>query len=573
MERLEKKIIKGHTYYYYTKWERVNGRCRRVWQKYLGKLEDIAKAIEGGGPRPQYAELFECGLSSALWQECCRARVIAKVDEQCPKRYQGLSLGEYIAIAAMNRAIEPRSKNTLYEWFSKTMLRREFPNISKSVLGSQRFWDNMSLIDPEKMQAIWKSIVKDVVERETLDLSSVCYDGTNFYTFIDTFNARCEVAKRGKNKQGRANLRQISYALFCTTMGQAPLYYKVYEGNRNDTKQFPVMLQDFQEFLNKTFEHSLQLSQVTLIFDKGNNSKENFQFIDRLKLHYVGSKKLGELKDLAEVSNADERFTPCKTQGLENTKAFRVTKKVYGKNRTLVVTFNQNLFQTQWLTLHNDISKALTKLEALEHKLKDRAKGLITKGRCPTEASIKKQCKEILARQYLKEVISHQVEQDGNNVPTLTYEIDTDAINRLADTYLGKNVIVTNREHWSDDQIILAYRSQFHIENIFKEMKDRDIGNWWPLYHWTDQKIQAHGFYCTIALLLRALAYRRIQQAGIHISMKRMLSELEDVKEVLMVYPPKRRAKKQRYQTVLSKTSELQRSLLAVLGVNMEEFG
>ena len=31
----------GHTYYYYSKWARKDGRCRRIWQKYLGKLEDI----------------------------------------------------------------------------------------------------------------------------------------------------------------------------------------------------------------------------------------------------------------------------------------------------------------------------------------------------------------------------------------------------------------------------------------------------------------------------------------------------------------------------------------------------
>ena len=64
--------------------------------------------------------------------------------------------------------------------------------------------------------------------------------------------------------------------------------------------------------------------------------------------------------------------------------------------------------------------------------------------------------------------------------------------------------------------------AQFHIENVFKDMKDRDIGSWWPLYHWTDQKINVHSFSCTIAVLLRALAHRRVKEAGIDISMKRL---------------------------------------------------
>ena len=48
MERLEAKLISGQTYYYYSRWAWVDGKCRRVWQKYLGRLENIAKAVDGG---------------------------------------------------------------------------------------------------------------------------------------------------------------------------------------------------------------------------------------------------------------------------------------------------------------------------------------------------------------------------------------------------------------------------------------------------------------------------------------------------------------------------------------------
>lgn len=572
MERLEKKQIKGHTYYYYSRWEYVNGKCRRIWQKYLGKLEDIVKAVEGDGTTPDTAELFDWGLPTVFWRECCRTHLIPQIDRLCPKRTQGLSVGEYLALAAINRAIHPTSKRAFFNWFSTTTLRRYFPNASKTALASQRFWDHMTAISAEQTLLVWKQILQGVVEREKLDLSSVCYDGTNFYSFIDTFNMRSDLAKRGKNKQGRANLRQISYALFCSADDQLPLYYNVYEGNRNDTKQFPVMLRQFQAFLKELSGHTVQPSDVTVIFEKGNNSQKNFALIDELGLHYVGSKKLSEMKELAEVSNTDTRFTPCTTLGLEQTKAWRVTQSVYGQERTVVVTYNQELFQAQWLTLHNDIQKAISQLDLLRQKLQDRADGLVTKGRCPTLSSVTTQCRSILKRQYMKEVIAYHIKpgDDEKGIPRLTYEIDTQAMARLSKTYLGKNLLVTDRKQWSDEQIILAYRSQFHIENVFKEMKDRDIGNWWPVYHWTDQKIKVHGLYCTLALLLRALAYRRVQQGGMQISMKRMLSELNAIKEILLLYPRKRRAKQSRQQTVLSKTSELQQSLLSILEVTQE---
>ena len=166
MERLEPKKIHGKTYYYYSKWAWVNGKCRRVWQKYLGKLEDIAKAVEGGGPAPMHAEIFQWGLPTTLWMECCSDEVVGVTDKLCPKRDQGLSTGEYLAIAAINRAICPKSKRSMWEWFSQTVLLRHVPEASKKALTSQRFWDHMDRIDADTALSIWRNVLKGVVERE-----------------------------------------------------------------------------------------------------------------------------------------------------------------------------------------------------------------------------------------------------------------------------------------------------------------------------------------------------------------------------------------------------------------------
>jgi hypothetical protein len=53
--------------------------------------------------------------------------------------------------------------------------------------------------------------------------------------------------------------------------------------------------------------------------------------------------------------------------------------------------------------------------------------------------------------------------------------------------------------------------------------------------------------------------------------MKRLLAELDDIKEVVLLYPRKRGAKTTPQHTVLSKTSELQQSLLSILHVKLEE--
>jgi len=567
MERLEAKKIKGRTYYYYSKWGWVDGKCRRMWQKYLGKLEDIVKAVDGGGPPPEYAEVFQWGLPSALWNECTLAEFVDFTDALCPKRQQGMSTGEYLAIAAVNRAISPQSKRSMWQWFSQTVLLRHLPHASKAALSSQRFWDHMDRIDAETAQKIWKTVLQSTLRREQIDVSSISYDGTNFYTFIDTFNSRCQVAKRGKNKQGRNNLRQISYALFCSADGSFPLYFDVYDGNRNDAKQFPLMLKRFHEFLHQLRPDEGSDAETTLIFDKGNNSKKNFQLLDELRLNFVGSVKLDTQKDLLEVSNQDERFKACTSPELEGTKSFRVLREVHGKERILVVTYNENLFKTQWLTLNNDISKAVNRLAELRQKLQDRTNGLIKGGKPPKQESIIGQSQQILSRRFLKSIIGVTVSQGPDEIPRLEYEIDAQALFEITDTYLGKNILISGRSDWNDDRIIEAYRSQFLIEDVFKQMKDHGRGNWWPLNHWTDSKITVHGLYCTMALLLRALLMRRLKQAGLKLSVKRALSELDVIREVVNVFPRKRRQKTQRKQTVLTKTSEIQRKLVSILGL------
>ena len=165
------------------------------------------------------------------------------------------------------------------------------------------------------------------------------------------------------------------------------------------------------------------------------------------------------------------------------------------------------------------------------------------------------------------------VDKGPDDIPRLKYTVDTDAVHELSNTYLGKNIIITSREDWDDEKIITAYRSQFIIEGVFKEMKDRNTGSWWPMYHWTDSKIKVHGLYCTIALLIRAVMFRRIRGAGLHLSMKRVLSELDAIREVVNIYPRKRRQKTERKQAVLTKTSEVQQQLMSILMLKKEENG
>jgi hypothetical protein len=93
------------------------------------------------------------------------------------------------------------------------------------------------------------------------------------------------------------------------------------------------------------------------------------------------------------------------------------------------------------------------------------------------------------------------------------------------------------------------------------------LGAWWPLYYWTDSKIQVHGLYCTIALLLRALLWRRARQAGLPLSMSGLLAKLGQLRQVINVFPAKRAGQPKPEQAVLTQRDETQNKLIEILGL------
>lgn len=320
MAYITTKNFKGKTYYYAEQRIWKNGRSLRAWQKYLGTIDKIINSIEGKHLTPSHAILFELGAIAAYLNISEQIELTKIIDKLLPKRKQNISIGAYILIAAINRGIKPVSKHSMWNWFQDTVLLHHFAGIKKEQLTSQRFWDHMDKIPEDRITDIWKSILNNVLNQLQPDLSMVSYDETNFFTFISSFNNRCTIAQRGKNKQGRANLRQVNYALFYSNKTHIPLYFDVYQGNHHDSKKFKSIIPKFRE----TFKNQLtKKSKITLIFDKGNNSPENIALLNKSEFQFVGSLKLKEHSEFAELSNKDKCFKQMTHPKLEQIKAYR----------------------------------------------------------------------------------------------------------------------------------------------------------------------------------------------------------------------------------------------------------
>jgi len=537
MASIIKKKVKKHIYYYLVESARVNGKPRIVNQKYLGSAEDIAGAVDSkknGLPKPERSIVLEFGAVSAIYDIAKRLNVVDMINRYNPKRNQGLSVGEYMLLAAINRAIKPESKNEFSDWFSKTVLHKFFPQANKSSLSSQRFWDNMSLVTEEAVKAFEDEFSRLIVERYGLSTDCLIYDTTNFFTYIDT-TTDTKLAKRGNSKQKRNDLKIVGLSMMVSPDFSVPLFHEVYPGNTFDSSQF-------RDVIGKLKTRYLNICKspknITLVFDKGNNSPDNMELLKDgdVKFNVVSSLRLNQCNDILDIPKS--KYTSLKGSKLEDITAYRTKKEVYGRQMTVIATYNPELFNGQLQGIYVNIKKCASSLEELKQSIDDRNKGIVKKGRKPTVESINKRIAQILSPQYMADIFDIKVGSNSNDTRiTIEFALNEHKFEYIKERYLGKSIIYTDNHDWETERIILAYRSQYHIEDAFKQMKNVDFLGFRPIYHWTDQKIMVHAFYCVLAFGLCCLLNKELYDKGIDISINRMLEELTDIKQVITIFP------------------------------------
>ncbi len=559
MASLTKKMIRGRPYWYVRECQRVNGKPKIVWQKYIGTTEDLVRRL--ADPVPQQAVVREFGASAACLDVARQLDLVAIVDRHVPKEGdRGVSVGEYMLIAALNRCIAPRSKAQLGDWYDQTVLPRLL-RIRGSRLTSQRFWDNMSRIDEHAIAAIERDLCQTAVARFGLDLRCLLFDATNFFSFVDSFNGRAKLPQRGHSKEGRDNLRILGLALLVTADGDVPLLHHCYAGNQHDSVTFHDVA---PEIARRMRNLAGGVSDVTLVFDKGNNSADNLDVIADEKLHFVGSLVPTQHPDLLAISRDQMRRLDRKQ--LPAVWSHRTKKTVFGVERTILVTFNRPLFTAQTKTLRREITKRQKKFARLHASL-ERWTTKTRGGKKPSLAGTRKHVAAILTGRHMKQLFTATVELGPKELPRLDWSFNDEAWAELQNTLLGKTILFTSRDAWTDEQIVLGYRSQSHVESTFRSMKDPRCLTFRPMHHWTDQKLRVHALYCVMALMILNLLRRKLAQAEIPASLARIAERLADIREVAVLFAGSKKVSP-KARTVLTGLDATQQAMVEALDLS-----
>ncbi len=197
-------------------------------------------------------------------------------------------------------------------------------------------------------------------------------------------------------------------------------------------------------------------TEMTVVFDAGQNSEANFALLAGTSLRYVGSVPASDCRDLLALP-ADaravvdrERFgglTACDTR-----------REVYGTERRAILTHSPELHEHQARGFDGTtLAKAARQLDELAATL---ARGKTRRARDKVEAEITK----ITRDPWTRRVSTWQLDGGKPRDLRLTWSVDITARAALEEEIFGKHLLITDHDDWPAAEVIAAYRFQSEAE-------------------------------------------------------------------------------------------------------------
>jgi len=526
------KKKKGRPYLYVREIARVDGKPKVISQIYIGSPERVAALISGQEPALSKLKIEEFG---ALWlalQIDKDMDLCSIVDNIIPKgkREKGPSIGEYFLYCVLNRMVESVSKNKLAKWYERTAIQHIRP-VELKELTSKRYWEKWDRVGEAALRDIAMAFFKRLWEIEAPSSDCLLFDTTNYYTFMAS-HTQSELAKRGKNKAGRHHLRQIGLGLLVARDSRLPLYYSVYPGNIHDSKEFEIIMDEMFGIacgLNNTKQ------RLTVVMDKGMNSEGNYAWIDEhSRIHFITNYSTYFAQDLATVPL--DRFEPVDTEKnrryIENETpeecllAYRTKGDYWGKERSVIVTYNPATARKQGYTFKCKIETLRQELLSMRTKVKEKAPHW--------------RKSDVIMERYLRlcerlhissDMFSLSFQQSEGGL-TMSFRKDPYRVEQKL-AMCGKNIIITDNMDWTTRDIVEANLDRWQVEDRFRLCNDADLVSSRPVRHWTDSKIRCHLFTCVVAMTYLRRLEIKLSSVGINRSAKDIMDDMHHLHSVL----------------------------------------
>lgn len=597
MTYLVTKIKNGIPFYYEYESYRKDGKVKHRMVRYLGKTKDLAKPDQY-----ETKNIKNWGEVQALYSIANEIEFSKNVNLIIQKG-GGVEASKLLLILAINRILDPCSKNRVKNWYKKTALENIL-GVEARLLSAQNLCSFLDYLTPDRIEKIERNFTRTLKKKFDASTDCIIYDITSTYTF----GSIEDLSKYGYSRDHRNDLEQINIGLAVTEKEYFPIMHQIFKGNVPDV----VTLPGTARILDDRCKND-QIPKMTLIHDRGFLSEDNVKILDSMnRFDFVcGAKKTKDIIAILDDSIHTDKLELIKQKENGNTvKGYSIEKKLYGKMRKIVVLFSSVLKKSHLASRKRRLEKASEALKELneschkrnkshdqlvvsihdalkrvqryfkidienhlecnliqvnrkenldidkrkltwiEKKVDDLIKELVSSNLSNQE--VRKRINDLLGplRKHYKVTIEHSKPHS-----TFEYSIDETEVGSAA-RYDGYHVLISSNLGHSMSDIIGLYDSKDGVEKAFYTIKHPIRIN--PIRHWTPQRVRGHVFVCVVAYLLYSVARYLLRSRNIKTSVLDTLDELSDVKQYTKSY-----SKRKTEETCITQISDNQLELLS----------
>jgi transposase len=264
-----------------------------------------------------------------------------------------------------------------------------------------------------------------------------------------------------------------------------------------------------------------------LVFDKGTAALANTVLLKEAGFGWISALPWNQTP--AEFRQRAVETSPACSSAQPGVQAAAEKLLVHGEEYLCILKYSATFAAEQLHSVSASLSKVLAALKRL-------AVEMARPGNRLTPVGIEAKIYRWLSASFLSNLVHYQIvdEPDGRR---LVFQVDHAALQELVTHRLGRTLLATNRLDWTAEQVVAAYAGQQQIERVFRGLKEGDWLNWQPLFHWTDNKIRMHAFYCLLGLSLLHYVRRQAQSFWLSIAMEELQNELEQIQQFVLLYP------------------------------------
>jgi len=431
----------------------------------------------------------------------------------------GQPLSERIFALLANRLSRPGSEHALAQWLEDFYVcnpqGRRWAPVWKQSRRVKVGFDQLKLwyqsLDDllAEKQRIEKEVYLELRNLFSLQPDLAFYDITSTY-FEGAGPA--QLGRFGYSRDGKPRNRQVVIGV--VMMEGWPIAHHVFAGNRLDQTTVLEVVQD----LNRRFA----LNRVVFVGDRGMMTIGNVEQLREMNQGYLVGLQRRNRKDTAEyIHQAESRtdwqecpvgITASEKSVTPRTRVVEVAGKEPGVRVFVVHSDEREVYERGMREL--SMGRTRKELEALQAQ--------VEKGELKEPDKIGAAAATKLRRNHGHRYFDWELRKGR-------FQFFEHPINLAREKALeGKYVIQTEERHLSPVEAVTAYKELNEVERGFSHLKD--LLELRPVYHHSDDRVQAHVFVAALALLLDRALEKSLKAAGSGLSTPFAWQALETIR-------------------------------------------